>query len=303
MKEMEHTLADGSLYYEVYKNHIEITGFQGLAGEVCVPSYIDDFPVTAIGKKAFLSKKNLRKIILPETIERIEDWAFAYCSELAYVGLGAKQHTEEAHCAVSFGRAVFLDCFALREIEIEGRDKQLAVLLAAAVTKLNAYYLLEIPEVGSAEWFAKWDAAMLNILHTPDLEGYAKQVLCGEEDYGSTDQGAFVKEKRKGKVRLAFLRLLCPIGLVESSKAELEAYLQNHTKGCESEEAWEVVLAEYGDERAYYQLFAELGCVHADNLPALLADIGEEKTEMKAYFMRYKEEKLGYEDFFGGLEL
>ena len=40
-----------------------------------------------------------------------------------------------------------------------------------------------------------------------DNEGYLKQVLCGEEDYGSTDLEAFLSGKRKKKVRLCMLRL------------------------------------------------------------------------------------------------
>ena len=102
-------------------------------------------------------------------------------------------------------------------------------LLAAAVRVFDAYYLLEPLQAGSGEWLEKWDARLTAFLHTPDQEGYSRQVLCGEEDYGSTDLGAYVREKRKGKVRLAFLRLLLPLGLKETLQKELEEYLVSHT--------------------------------------------------------------------------
>ena len=104
-------------------------------------------------------------------------------------------------------------------------------------------------------------------------------------------------------MRLMLLRLLYSFALDEDIKEELQTYLKSHTKGCASEEAWEVVLEEHGEDREYYGLFAELGCVTEDNLDGILQDIGEGYPEMKAYFMRYKAEYIGYGDFFGELEL
>ena len=53
-------------------------------------------------------------------------------------------------------------------------------LLAAAVTKLEAYYLLEPGAVGSGEWLRKWDARLEAVMRADDGEGYFKQVLCGD---------------------------------------------------------------------------------------------------------------------------
>ena len=295
MQERELEIAGGSLYYEKRQEHIVITRLQGLAGEVRVPEEVEGLPVTVIGKKAFLSKKNLRKVFLPESVKEIGDWAFAYCDGLMEVSM--------PHQAIQFGRSVFLECKSLKKLSFKGSEEQIPYLLAAAVTVLGAPYLLSITEAGSPEWLAKWDIRLLNVLRARDSEGYSKQVLCGEEDYGSTDFEAFLGEKRKHKVRLAFLRLLYPTGLSEEIKEELETYLREHTKGCESEETWQVVLHEHGNDREYYQLFAELSCIGEDKFQSIIADIGDDKTEMKAYFMRYKEEKIGYSDFFDALNL
>ena len=180
---------------------------------------------------------------------------------------------------------------------------QTAELLAAAVTDFGAYYLLEPPAVGSPEWLEKWDAKLAAVLHTPDEEGFSRQVLCGEEDYGSTDVLAYVSERRREKARLAFLRLLYPWKLAEPQKCELAAYLTAHTKGGESEEAWQVILRERGNDRVYYSLFAELGCLNAENLCPVLEDIGEEFPEMKAYFLQRMAQAPAATNFFAGLEL
>ena len=69
MREKEWEFAEGSLYYEIEGESVRITRFQGLASHVEVPGEIEGLPVRAIEKKAFLSKKNLRFVTLPDTVE------------------------------------------------------------------------------------------------------------------------------------------------------------------------------------------------------------------------------------------
>ncbi len=305
MQEKEFKLADASLYYETEikqdKESVRITRFQGPGSQVEVPELIEGKPVTVIDRKAFLSKKNLRRILLPDTVEEIGDWAFAYCDHLTEVTLPCR--------AVRFGKAVFMECKELRRISAGEKSRKTAgpvfpgELLAAAVTVMDAAYLLDMEAAGTEEWLGKWDSRLSSVLHTPDQEGFSRQILCGEEDYGSTDLTAYMSGRRKEKVRLILLRLLCDRGLSSRMRQELEDYLRAHTKGEKSEEAWQVILQEHGADREYYQLFAAAACVTEDNLNDILTDIGEEYPEMKAYFLRYREEVLGTADFFAGLEL
>ena len=75
----------GVLEYERIENTIRITGYRGKDTVVEVPAIMDGCPVTCIGKKAFLSNKMVKQISLPESILRIEDWAFAFCSKLSKI--------------------------------------------------------------------------------------------------------------------------------------------------------------------------------------------------------------------------
>lgn len=298
MQERELELAGGSLHYVIEKDKAHITGFHGQAADLVIPGALEGYPVAEIGKKAFLSKKRLRRITLPESLEAVGDWAFACCANLVEAVFPEKN--------IRFGKNVFLECVCLDRIS-QGEHRESGrfqpELLAAAVRDMDAYYLLELPAVGSGEWLSKWDARLAALLGAPDQEGYSRQVLCGEEDYGSTDLAAYISERRKGKIRLSLLRLLHPRGLTASFRGKLEDYLRNYTKGGEGDETWQVILREHGEARAYYGLFAELGCVTGENLDGILADIGENDPEMKAFFLRYQEEKLGGSDFFDTLEL
>lgn len=280
---------------------LQVVSCGGGASLVLVPESVEGKMVTGIAKKAFLSRKNIRELLLPPTIKKIEDWAFAYCGQLEHITLPSG--------VTELGKAVLMNADALQRIDgvldvrLHQWSEDVAYLLAVAVKDLDAYYLLDLQAAGSKEWFIKWDARLLTVMEEDDNEGYLKQVLCGEEDYGSTDLEAFLSEKRKKKVRLCLLRLQHGQDLKEDMRTYLSKYLQEHTKGCEQEETWQVLLQERNSDKESWDLFLELGCVNAENMEALLADMGENYPEMKAYFLRYKAEKLGYEDFFSGLEL
>lgn len=280
---------------------LQVVACGGRASLVQVPEIVEGMTVTGIAKKAFLSRKHIRELILPPTIKKIEDWAFAYCGQLEQITLPGG--------IMELGKAVLVNADALQKVNCvkEGGlhhwSEDVAYLLAGAVKDLDAYYLLDLQAAGSEEWFAKWDARLLAVMEEDDNEGYLKQVLCGEEDYGSTDLEAFLSGKRKKKVRLSMLRLQHNEGLSEKLENYLTAYLQAHTKGCEKEETWQVLLQERHSDKESWDLFLELGCATSENMESMLEDMGEEYPEMKAYFLRYKAEKLGYEDFFAGLEL
>lgn len=319
---------------------ITVTDYRGAHSQVHVPARIEDLAVRAVEKKAFLSRKNLRKVVLPEGLEEVGDWAFAYCTNLENVWLPKKR--------LKLGSRVFMECPGIRRIytyemtgsEIEnfksrvsvcaastnwtgaesseemgldmeaakaargkeGFMEQTAALLAAAAVMLDAEYLLDVQEAGTKAWIRKWDARMATVMAAEDGEGYTKMILCGEEDYGCSLE-EFIRNKRKGKVRLALLRLLNPLGLEEDAAALWKGYLLAHTKGCETEETWEVLLEEHGYEENYFRLFAEIGALREDNFDSILKDMAEGYAEMKAYFIGYRQKNMESMDFFDGLSL
>lgn len=64
---------------------IEIRKYKGFKTEVEVPAYIGKQPVICIGAVAFNNNKNITKVIIPETIQRIDDRAFERCTKLESV--------------------------------------------------------------------------------------------------------------------------------------------------------------------------------------------------------------------------
>lgn len=323
MREKEIEIQGGSIYYVIKEDGAHITRSGGLNGEIIVPQSVpgeadlgkaaaegdgaaSQAAVVAIEKKAFLSQKKLRRMRLPASIHSIGEWAFAYCSNLESVSLPRRE--------IAFGKGVFLDCKRLEKIELDkestgssiihaqAAEDEIAHLLAASATLLDADYLMNVLESGTTHWLEKWDARAKELLSRADTEGYTKMVLCGEEDL-DLDMDSYRKEKRREKVRLCFRRLMNPYGLSQELRQEMTDYILSHKKGCESEESWEVILNEHGDERAYFEFFCWLGGMDAQNRNGMLLDMGENHAEMKAFLLKYGQESIVEDDFFAGLTL
>lgn len=303
MRAEELSTAHGVLQYTINGQTAEIIGYTGKDTELVIPAQLAGFPVTHIGKKAFLSNKMLRVVSLPESVARIDDWAFAYCAKLTKIIL--------PYHRMEIGQGIFKECFDLEQIVDESADDRerkttdIAYLLAATMSRLDAFYLFDFENAGTPDWIAQWDSRMQSLMDMADSEGFSKMLLCGEEDYGSreNDPDYYMEQRRRQKVRLAMLRLMHDFGLAEPVRERLRAYLLAHVKGQATEETWKVVLEEYGDDLRYYQFLTELGGVSEENFQAMMEDMGGFHTEMKAYLMKYHSEHHGVEDAFAMFEL
>ena len=291
----ELTVKGGSLSYLIKDGEVQVDNCRATETVFVIPDRIEDLPVTVIGKKAFLGNKRLSELILPDPLREVGDWAFAHCDGLKKVYLKKNP--------IIFGKGVFKDCRKLSRIYMkEEQDEKTAGLLAMTPVMLDAEYLLSPMEAGEEIWLEKLDARLLTLLEKPDEEGYLKQVLCGEEDLMASLEYYLIGRRRE-KAQLCFLRLLNDFGLKQELRQYLFDYLKQNTKGCEYEAAWETVLKEHGQEKEYYRIFADAGCISEDNFDSLLLDMGESNPEMKAWLLRYREEEMWGEDFFAGLSL
>lgn len=290
---------NGSLKYSVQEDYIILTEYRGRDSSLIIPECVDERPVTVIGKKAFLGAKSLQNLALPENLVQIQDWAFAFCSNLESITLPRKK--------LDIGQGIMKDCFKLRQIEIakdEPEAEGISYLLAAVMNKLEAFYLFDTSAAGSGSWLEQWDARLMSLMEQEDTEGFSKMLLCGEEDYGSKDNNLdyYVEQRRRFKVSLALLRLINDIGLQPSVRDKLISYLQSHKKGESSEETWKVVFEEHGDDRRYYQFLLDNGCITEENFDAILSDMGERHTEIKAFLMNEQSMRSKREDAFASLE-
>lgn len=284
----------GTLYYKTTEDHATVMAYSGDDAFLSLPSELSGLPLTKIAKKAFMNCKRLRRIELPNTISRISAWAFAYCGILEEVVFSS------AH--VTLGTGVFIGDKLLEKIVVDGVDESASVLLAAASNMEKAEYLLDISSCGQASWYAKWDDHLIGFLREPDDAGYTDLILCGEED-ASINIDSYSSDKRREKVRLCFLRLLHADGLDGAKADRLSDYLRAHAFGAEENETWLLMKEEKGSFRDYYELYVSLGCLNEENLDDTLSDLGDKQPEMKAYFLRWKDENTSGGGFLDDLLL
>lgn len=295
MKKVIENTGGGQLEYMPYKDGISISRYRGIATIVNIPERIEEKPVVAIERKAFLSCKTIREIVLPETIEEIGDWAFAHAEQLRTITI--------PNHALTRGKELFLGCIRLREILVNMQDELnafgLGRMLSIAVTALHDYFLFEPLEIGSDEWVNRWDSKLFDFIRLDDLDGFEELWTCGEEDYEGKDYDikSYPVEKRKMKLRIVYFRLLHPYKLSPQMEEELTGYLRS------APESWEIIREEHANDLEYYKLFASAGCITEENFDGLLADLSDSGAEIKAYMLKYKDEYFEKRDAFSGFEL
>ena len=94
--------AEMILHYRVENGGAVITGFEGDAALLTIPSTLDGYPVTVIGERAFEGNTTIAAVVIPEGVQKIDWFAFYGCSALLDVTIPA---------SVSLiGHAVFDGC-------------------------------------------------------------------------------------------------------------------------------------------------------------------------------------------------
>lgn len=91
-------------------NRATITGYSGNATALYIPDEIDGHEVVAIGDSAFENRTDLRTVMIPDSVTRINGNAFYGCSNLANVTLS--KNLEE------LGTSAFGNCTSIAIIEI-----------------------------------------------------------------------------------------------------------------------------------------------------------------------------------------
>lgn len=108
----EYTKKTQGLIYTAYRTGYAVTGYNGTATKVTVPSKHDGKSVLAIGMgtgDGFAFCSNVTEIILPDTIQQIQAEAFSYCAKLRKITISS---------CLSVGNRAFANCAALTEITL-----------------------------------------------------------------------------------------------------------------------------------------------------------------------------------------
>ena len=273
-------MENGILTYTIEEGKVFITGFEGSGPVLAIPEIIDGVSVCGIGTKAFLGNRSLQQIILPNTIEWIGDWAFCNCAQLRSI--------EFPRRPIRLGKGIFAKSAKLYEIICGSNQEKLPVpgrLLAAAVTLLDAEYLLDMTRAGSIEWYGQLDNRLLALLMEPVENALKDLVYCAEEDMGAK-QEACLEEQERRKAYMALLRLAYPEHMEKGTEDKLTAFLLD-ADGLQTQSAWEAVKKAYGKEQLLFcDIILKINGIREENLSLVLEDLGDNHVELKAYLLK-----------------
>lgn len=286
------------IYIEKYENHAEVVeGEHGLE-QVIIPEEFMGVPVTKIFKKAFLGCKNLKDIVVADSVTSIGDFAFAMCDRLKSVTFPRKE--------IKLGQSLFKNDRELDRIYVvdsmqnsgeEYTREQIAKLLAATPIVMEAEYLLDIKAVGSDQWLQMWDRKLRDILSRKDDEGYHLYVLCGEEDL-HFDYDQYIDYIRQKKSGLCLLRLINDYLLDENEKTVYINYLKDNTDAVFSN-----LCKNHGDDEVYFDICIKLGVITKDNREELLMMLNDRHPQIKAFLINSFDDDSEEDDFFASLEI
>lgn len=262
----------GYVKYQIKSDNAYITSCGGKIFEVYIPDSLDGYPVTKIEKKAFMGCKVLKSVSIPGSVSAIGDYAFSACTVLDSVEVRCQNGDQGC---IELGQGIFAKDISLKRLSLYGDEKS-AMLCGAAASLMNAEYLL----LDREHFYSQWDAKLLSILGEADDEGFVFMVLCGEEDL-TADIDEFREQRRQLKAELSFLRLIYDTCLDADFRQMLVDYLKEHTCGCESEAAFQVILKYYDNEQ-YVKLFFDLGLLNDDNYSLVLDRLGDRYAPLKA---------------------
>lgn len=153
-------------------NKIAIVNYKGTATSVEIPSTLDNYVVTEIGCKAFYNKK-LEEIILPNTIEKIDEYAFSNAKKLKSIKL--------PNSLKELGSNAFYLCESLETVDISKN-----VLVIGDTAFYGAYNAVIYCEAESkpSGWSDNWNASRDVIWNVNKHENYEslEYVIIGNQD-------------------------------------------------------------------------------------------------------------------------
>jgi len=160
---------NGELSYEVVGEEVVITGVNGEPKNIIIPEEIEGYPVTSIGKSAFLGCSSLTTIEIPNSVMSIGGYVFNDCRNLTEIivdennlnycdvdgVLFDKNKTElyrfpEGKSTVNYaipdtvkniGNEAFIDCSELQSIEIPNSVTSIGYSAFYSCTSLTSIYI------------------------------------------------------------------------------------------------------------------------------------------------------------------
>lgn len=218
---------------------IRLLGVKDQPSEVVVPDAIEGLPITEVGPYCFAKNKYLERVVLPDSILKIERMAFYHCTALKQLEIGAG--IEE------LGADAFMNCYHLHELTVRcGAMERSGVrlILHQISHEMLVHFLgrkgTEEERFAEAkllftEYYETYDEVAPAHLFGRNIEGEGfrtrqcfKDGVFEYNRYDVSFQKACAEEREETLCEMVMNRLQYPIGLLEEARIHYEAYVKRH---------------------------------------------------------------------------
>ena len=100
----------GDYTYTIFDGEAIITDYDGEGGNITIPSQLGGYPVVALGMKSFAFCDGVTSVTIPNSVKRIEEYAFQLCFDLTVVTMG--------NSITRIGERAFAECSSLTTVTI-----------------------------------------------------------------------------------------------------------------------------------------------------------------------------------------
>lgn len=278
---------------KIDQDKAEIVKYVGSGSAVIVPENIEGRSVTALGPYTFSEHgKDLREVILPDTVRRIGRYAFYGCANLQKIVL--------TDTLQDIGGGVFTGC-RIREIEVDlyhGRKCCLRDIVAENRFCLSVtlrYHTNGKEETARLIFPEHYEEAVENTparIVMTEYHGsggnYRQCIYNKEVDYKRYDEMfvyARAREEKETVFELVFSRLLFPYQLSEEAKERYEGYVRANVK-----EAAAFLIVREWEKGIFYLTESNLWTEEGLNVAIDFA-AEKRKTEFVSFLMEEKHKR------------
>ncbi len=245
---------------------------------------------SVIANKEYLSRRELRQVVIGQEIEHIGDWAFAKCTNLASV---------EFECDFRpglFGRDVFKGCESLRTVAFADTDEMTSLFLALCANRLPYDHLIRSDDVGQKSWYEKWDICLETKLKSDDAEAKMSAALCGEEDIsydgiGSVDgempgeSADFVSKEEYNKSALCYIRLSNDKYLSDQTRRLIEDHIRKNSFGNGNGSSFYAIFEECESDISYLKMYLDIVDPDKETLSEMTAALAPSEVVARSYLI------------------
>lgn len=219
---------------KVNEGSIRLLGVAEMPGELILPEEIEGLPLTEAGPYCFAKNKFLERVVLPDTITKIDRMAFYNCIGLKVLEMGAG--------LTELGADAFMNCHNLHQLKVRSgalEKSGIRLVLHQISSDITVYFQGKQKESEAkilfSEYYETYDEVAPAHLFGRNIEGegfrtrqFFKDGVFEYGRYDSTFQKACAEENEKTLCEMSMNRLRYPVGLSMEARVHYERYVRGH---------------------------------------------------------------------------